>query len=78
MANNYEKAKVDSFANYCIKKYISDDSILGDLAKDIESDSGFPKMSNNKDEILRYLRLKSSCYECIEAFEEAWGNYKSI
>jgi hypothetical protein len=38
MANNYEKAKVDSFANYCIKKYISDDSILGDLAKDIESD----------------------------------------
>lgn len=64
-----------------IKQFKDDDTAIGDLARDIISDSGknewqtFPK-KNNQQTILDYLYSKSACYNAIKTFNEAWVKYE--
>lgn len=58
-----------------IKKYISHDTPIGDLAKDIASDKKFPS-SNNKDVLSDYLISQGCCSQVLSLFKEAFSLYQ--
>lgn len=68
---------MQSYKTFMLKVYKKDRNPLGDLARDIESDKGFPNRSDNKKEILAYLDYVGSCVEAKEAFEESWKIYEA-
>lgn len=66
---------MQGYKTFMIKVYKKERNPLGDLARDIEGDKGFPNRSDNKKEILTYLDYKGACVEAMVAFEKSWKVY---
>lgn len=60
-----------------IRRFIDDDTPIGDLARDMKNDHlRFPK-SNKYDVIEHYLSVeRHACYKARMTFEDAWEKYK--
>lgn len=65
------------FRTWILDNKINEDTPIGDLARDIKREGSFPK-SNSHDRLLGHLYTKGACHECIEAFEEAYEEFKTI
>ena len=65
-----------SFYSWIVKKHINTKAPVGDLAKDMKADSDFPRRAGKK-KIIEYLESCYACEGCMDAFEEAWGEYIS-
>ena len=64
-----------SFYKYMIMYFLEDDSELGDLARDMKSDRGFPRFSINYERIMDHLERCAACPDCFDVFEECWNRY---
>lgn len=58
-----------------IRQFESEDSYIGDLAKDMRRDKEFP-VTRDWRSMLRHLENKHACREAKEAFVSAYGIYK--
>ena len=47
---------------------------MGDLSRDIDDDSNFPKKNDYK-LILDYLRDENACDGAIQTFKDSWSKY---
>ncbi len=68
---------MQGYKTFMVKVYKKERNPLGDLARDIEGDKGFPNRSDNKKEILSYLEYVGACPEAIDAFEDSWKVYSA-
>jgi uncharacterized protein YozE (UPF0346 family) len=50
---------------------------IGDLARDVESDSSFPRTSNSLKALHSHLMRKRAIPPAIVALDEAWGEFKA-
>ncbi|MEB3191101.1 MAG: YozE family protein, partial [Snowella sp.] len=48
---------------------------VGDIARDVEDDPGFPQEINRYEELEDYLLLKGACEAAIDSSKEAWLEY---
>ena len=68
-----------TFVEFITEKHGHEDSIEGDLARDIVTDAGFPKPRKDLQKyhkiILRHLKLMHACEEAVTTFEECWADY---
>ena len=70
-----------NFYNYMVRNYKNAESSVGDLARDMASDTQrFPRNRPSKfkgwhDIIHTYLVENGTCYACLETFEECWEEY---
>ena len=64
-----------SFYNFMVANKTGEDSVVGDLAEDIQRVSNFPKDSHDKDEILQHFRGYLVDDDVYEAFYESWEEY---
>ena len=73
-----------SFYNYMVQKYIREESLFGDLARDMESDkynfpdNGTTNLTSSRRKIGNYLISRNACYDCIESFVKAWYEYEAF
>lgn len=78
-----------TFYSWLIKRR-GDDSVIGDLAKDVFNDSNYPKLESNKKQIKEYLEKSNYCSgrydyrfdkkfrdKVILAFNNAWKLWES-
>ena len=65
-----------TFYTWLIKQENRNDPV-GDLATDINRDENLPKKKNKKS-LLDHLYNSGACFDCIDAFEEAWIEYKGL
>ena len=56
------------------EKFLSEESPLGDLARDMKSDGGFPE-TNEFEKVESYLLYMGACYEALRAAEEMFEKY---
>ena len=56
------------------EKFLNEESPLGDLARDMKSDGGFPETNEIK-KIGGYLLYMGACYEVLMAAEEMFEKY---
>ena len=56
------------------EKFLNEESPLGDLARDMKSDGGFPETNEIK-KIRGYLLYMGACYEALRAAEEMFEKY---
>lgn len=63
-----------TFFDYMMR-YVKKDSQSGDLARDMKRDKDFP-VSNDRDEIMNYLRGKGACYDCLNTFDRCYRQYE--
>ena len=66
-----------SFYQHMKKEHSHEDSRGNDLLKDMDMDEEFPKKETERWKILRYLKRKRACEECLDTFEEYWLEYAS-
>lgn len=66
-----------NFYDWSIKRYLGKDSAAGDLAGDMSRDSEFPKTSNAKITIEKYLKSKGACDNAIRTFREVFSVYRA-
>ena len=66
-----------SFYKYLVDNYFETDSLIGELAREMERDNDFPKESSNKEEIRNYLEGCDATWDAIEAFGDAWEDYEA-
>ena len=68
-----------TFVEYMIENHLHENSLEGDLARDIHTDEGFPKPRKDLQKyhkiILRHLKLMHACEEAVTTFEECWADY---
>lgn len=57
-------------------KQVERDDLVGDLARDVKDDRGFPFAVRAKKEIESYLSWKSGRQKVLEAFKEAWSEFR--
>ena len=61
-----------------LREFKNVDRPIGDLAKDVLSDSNFPK-SNNYNELHDYLLYKARVeHAVLEVFKAVWKAYKTL
>lgn len=65
-----------------LKKFESEESAIGDLARDVKADidtnfSEFPIGENDHDAIRDHLYDAGASDAALETFEKAWARYKS-
>jgi uncharacterized protein YozE (UPF0346 family) len=48
---------------------------VGDIARDVESDPGFPQEINRYEDLEYHLRLQGACEAAIDSVKEAWLEY---
>lgn len=70
-----------SFYRYTIKRYLNENSLKGDLARDMKADKNFPINSSCKFDgwkmlIREYLESQGACYDCLLVFDEVWKEYE--
>lgn len=58
-----------------MEKYVEDNTPVGDLARDMRDDPGFPQLSSSKSVIKAYLSSANACDGAIEALDDAWALY---
>lgn len=71
--------KVETFYEFVVKQFLDEPSPCGDLAKDMKSDSDFPKESRSKQEIQKHLKSYGNILtqsDVMDAFRECWSEYK--
>lgn len=56
------------------EKFLNEESPLGDLARDMKSDGGFPE-TNEYEKVEGYLLYMGACYEALRAAEEMFEKY---
>jgi len=56
------------------RQFIEDNNAIGDLARDIEDDSNFPK-KNDYNTLLDYLKESNACDSAIDTLKESWNEY---
>ncbi len=66
-----------TFYDWVVGKYKGKDSMIRDLAGDMEWDRDFPK-DGTKADILNYLYSQHACDGCITAFKRAWTAYRKV
>lgn len=66
-----------SFYKYLVDNYFETDSLIGELAREMERDNDFPKESSNWEEIRNYIEECDGDPEAIEALEDAWEDYEA-
>ena len=70
-----------NFYNFMIEKFIDDDNVLGDLAKDMKDDKDMPENKNNDKLILNhiYWQAHSDLYvnRAIKNALKSYSNYKN-
>lgn len=59
-----------------ILQYISEDSPIGDFARDNQQDPTFPD-SDSYNELYDYLISQNASYLCLQSFDKAWHLYKT-
>ena len=59
-----------------IKKYENDNSLLGDLARDIQNDDRFPERSQAYHVIYNYLVGMNACETALITFQKVWNRYE--
>lgn len=67
-----------TFYKFMITKKITDESPVGDLARDMKADLTWPRTCKyiyDKNFLLNYLRRRGACSQALDAFEEAWDEY---
>ena len=67
-----------TFYKFMITKKITDESPVGDLARDMKADLTWPRTCKyiyDKNFLLNYLRRSGACSQALDAFEEAWDEY---
>lgn len=63
------------FCTWMKRKYITDTSAKGNLARSIKVDGDcFPKQGR-QGKIMKYLHLRGASDICIDAFEKCWEEY---
>lgn len=65
-----------SFSSFMLRNYVEEDSYLGDLARDIRDDPGFPRRASSYATILKYLLNRHACPEAITAFDDAYSLFE--
>ena len=62
-----------------MKRFESDDSAIGDFARDIKRDEWLTSnMKCNQHKVIReYLESRNASSECLEVFENAWNLYET-
>ena len=58
-----------------LRRFEDDNNAIGDLARDIKDDNGFPT-TNKHNVILEYLYERNACYAALYTFQRAWDLYK--
>ena len=58
-----------------LTKYIKADTIMGDFARDVSRDRGFPAEQTYRS-IRWHLVSRHACKEALSAFDRAWRAYK--
>ncbi len=56
------------------RQFIDDNNAIGDLARDIDDDSNFPK-KNDYNTLLNYLKDRNACDNAIQTLKESWYQY---
>jgi uncharacterized protein YozE (UPF0346 family) len=70
-----------TFYTYMTRMHLTDDTPMGDLARDMKGDGDhFPRnkitrLNRWHEKILNYLYDCGACSGCLDAFEEAWEEY---
>ncbi len=64
-----------TFYDWMMAKYLSKDTPRGDLAHDMHHDADFPR-DDDYDRLLRYLRYRRACTECVALFKRCWRDYQ--
>ncbi len=57
-----------------IRQFIDHNNAIGDLARDINDDSNFPK-KNDYNTLLVYLKDHDACDDAIQTLKESWQQY---
>lgn len=79
--NWYFKIKLkipDSFYGFVNRRYHSANSPQGYFARDMECDPNFPRLSNDREEILEYVVRRASFDGPIRAFKILWKRYEKF
>lgn len=58
-----------------VTRFETDNSPVGDLARDILADNDFPVVNDYRN-IHDYLIRQNACNDAMVAFEKAWGIYE--
>ena len=66
-----------SFKQYVLEKYLGQDSVYGDLARDIAIDDYFMDSFDTEEDIRLHLISENACDSCLEVFKELWQEYES-
>lgn len=67
-----------TFYKFMITNKITDESPVGDFARDMKADLTWPRTCKyiyDKNFLLNYLRRRGACSQALDAFEEAWDEY---
>jgi uncharacterized protein YozE (UPF0346 family) len=62
------------FFRVWIRQFIEDNNAIGDLSRDINEDSNFPK-KNDYNTLLVYLKDRDACDNAIQTLKESWYQY---
>lgn len=63
-----------NFYDWMISRYLKKDTWRGDLARDMQGDSEFPR-AGTRTEIMNHFRNKNACENCITVFKKCWRDY---
>lgn len=67
-----------SFYHYLMKyRHPKPQDELSKFANNAYTDHGFPKNTDNYDEISSYLEMNGSYLESMKVFDEAWERYEN-
>ena len=65
-----------SFKDWLLQ-FVKEDSITGDLARDIELDNCFPNNSRDYNTISEHLSIShNACYSVVKTLDEVFDQYK--
>jgi uncharacterized protein YozE (UPF0346 family) len=59
------------------KKFVKDETALGDLARDIHEDPTFPTTISKRQDLIDYLKNRGACYEAIAVANEAYSQFET-
>lgn len=67
-----------TFYQYCLQTYKGTDTPGEDILNDMQRDPGFPRKASTRREVMKYIKTKGACSDCIRAFLEALTEYETI
>jgi len=73
--NNGDKEMSKSFYSW-LSQFKNDSTPVGDLARDVSFDKGFPHHSVSRKHLRDYLESMGACDSAMSIFEEAFSHYE--